>query len=140
MIRRTSIVCLEVLCGILLVLGLLVAGSAWRLSQGPVSIQFLMPYAQDLLQRQDTSFRAELDDLILTWAGWERALDVRALGVQLIEKDAVRPVARIREVSVTLSARALAEGKVAPTSLEICLLYTSPSPRDVEESRMPSSA
>ena len=23
---------------------------------------------------------------------------------------------------------------------EICLLYTSPSPRDVEESRMPSSA
>ena len=26
------------------------------------------------------------------------------------------------------------------TLLEICLLYTSPSPRDVEESRMPSSA
>ena len=25
-------------------------------------------------------------------------------------------------------------------SKEICLLYTSPSPRDVEESRMPSSA
>ena len=24
--------------------------------------------------------------------------------------------------------------------LQICLLYTSPSPRDVEESRMPSSA
>ena len=29
---------------------------------------------------------------------------------------------------------------VAFTSLYICLLYTSPSPRDVEESRMPSSA
>ena len=26
------------------------------------------------------------------------------------------------------------------TENEICLLYTSPSPRDVEESRMPSSA
>ena len=25
-------------------------------------------------------------------------------------------------------------------SVKICLLYTSPSPRDVEESRMPSSA
>ena len=25
-------------------------------------------------------------------------------------------------------------------ALELCLLYTSPSPRDVEESRMPSSA
>ena len=26
------------------------------------------------------------------------------------------------------------------TFITICLLYTSPSPRDVEESRMPSSA
>ena len=119
MIRRTSFICLEVLFGILLILGVLAAGSAWRLSQGPVSIRFLLPYAQDLLQRQDTRFRAELDDLILTWAGWERALDVRALGVRLIEKDTPGPVARIREVSVTLSARALAEGKAAPTSLEI---------------------
>ena len=28
----------------------------------------------------------------------------------------------------------------APPKFSICLLYTSPSPRDVEESRMPSSA
>ena len=28
----------------------------------------------------------------------------------------------------------------APTISVSCLLYTSPSPRDVEESRMPSSA
>ena len=27
-----------------------------------------------------------------------------------------------------------------PVSIESCLLYTSPSPRDVEECRMPSSA
>ena len=27
-----------------------------------------------------------------------------------------------------------------PGIIKICLLYTSPSPRDVEESRMPSSA
>ena len=27
-----------------------------------------------------------------------------------------------------------------PTIVLVCLLYTSPSPRDVEESRMPSSA
>ena len=28
----------------------------------------------------------------------------------------------------------------APSQVLACLLYTSPSPRDVEESRMPSSA
>ena len=31
-------------------------------------------------------------------------------------------------------------GSVANSIVGICLLYTSPSPRDVEESRMPSSA
>ena len=30
--------------------------------------------------------------------------------------------------------------RVQPVTFMICLLYTSPSPRDVEESRMPSSA
>ena len=34
----------------------------------------------------------------------------------------------------------LAVGKVRYVGDHICLLYTSPSPRDVEESRMPSSA
>ena len=32
------------------------------------------------------------------------------------------------------------EGKSVGDEVKICLLYTSPSPRDVEESRMPSSA
>ena len=31
-------------------------------------------------------------------------------------------------------------GVLEPAVLGTCLLYTSPSPRDVEESRMPSSA
>ena len=31
-------------------------------------------------------------------------------------------------------------GESAPPLYKVCLLYTSPSPRDVEESRMPSSA
>ncbi|NBP71816.1 MAG: hypothetical protein EBU57_01140 [Alphaproteobacteria bacterium] len=107
MFRKTSIICLEVLFGIAVVLGILGAASAWRLSQGPVSIKFLLPYADDLLQRADSPVHADLDDLILTWAGWERALDLRALKVRLYTTDGGRGLARIREVSVTLSARAL---------------------------------
>ena len=39
-------------------------------------------------------------------------------------------------------AKFLVQGTIAPDWIESggCLLYTSPSPRDVEESRMPSSA
>ena len=35
---------------------------------------------------------------------------------------------------------ALVEDKQYEDMYSLCLLYTSPSPRDVEESRMPSSA
>ena len=34
----------------------------------------------------------------------------------------------------------LEKNKQDPYTFKSCLLYTSPSPRDVEESRMPSSA
>ena len=34
----------------------------------------------------------------------------------------------------------LINSKKEEVFVEVCLLYTSPSPRDVEESRMPSSA
>ena len=44
---------------------------------------------------------------------------------------------RIYRVAVANSTQTVRRGK---KRIRVCLLYTSPSPRDVEESRMPSSA
>ena len=41
----------------------------------------------------------------------------------------------IKQIDTTFAA-----GLLSAVMSNICLLYTSPSPRDVEESRMPSSA
>ena len=47
----------------------------------------------------------------------------------------------LRELTVTsLLEQAQGEISKAKTNVEICLLYTSPSPRDLVISRMPSSA
>ena len=72
-------------------------------------------------------------------------------GLSKLDKDIVKS-ARInylaggatsveRDVSYKVTPRAIQnyDGTVL-TNLTACLLYTSPSPRDVEESRMPSSA
>ena len=44
---------------------------------------------------------------------------------------------RVKEETEKLKAKGITPGLAV---IIVCLLYTSPSPRDVEESRMPSSA
>ena len=44
------------------------------------------------------------------------------------------------EFALSTAAKKKADREHMDVRVEICLLYTSPSPRDVEESRMPSSA
>ena len=53
--------------------------------------------------------------------------------------DVVVSFDKINELMAEKRQNARAEVEKAETP-ETCLLYTSPSPRDVEESRMPSSA
>ena len=46
----------------------------------------------------------------------------------------------VQIVAVGTDRQCSALERAEAAGLETCLLYTSPSPRDVEESRMPSSA
>ena len=55
-----------------------------------------------------------------------------------VESGIAQPEFDVFEKSITELQRALDEGAI--TSVNFCLLYTSPSPRDQRGSRMPSSA
>ena len=64
--------------------------------------------------------------------------EIEALGRKCIEIE----MEVLKEDSI-VNAVKRAEAELGPISILVnnaCLLYTSPSPRDVEESRMPSSA
>ena len=89
-------------------------------------------------------------NMLIISGSWERFLREAALdAVRLVKSDALegeRVVSEqitrraliapnVEHVGVLFSATAIDEAR-----LWLCLLYTSPSPRDVEESRMPSSA
>jgi hypothetical protein len=94
------------------------AVAAWLLSSGPVSLGFLTPYLKEALTLGRTGVQVEMDDTILTWAGWDRTLDVRAIGVRLLG-DEGQLIARIPEISLGLSGAALLDQRVVPTTLDL---------------------
>lgn len=94
------------------------AFAGWRLSQGPVALDFLTPYVTDAMSAADGSFRIEMDSTVLTWAGWQRALDLRARGVRAVSAEK-GVIAAVPEVSLTLSGRALLRGMIAPATVEV---------------------
>jgi hypothetical protein len=118
MIARTSRVFLEVVAATLIGLVLLAAVAAWRLSQGPLSLTFLTPFLEEALNAGKAPVTIRLSDTILTWSGWERTLEIRTLGARALAGDGW-VVATVPEISLSLSVRALLQGVVAPTRLEL---------------------
>ena len=92
--------------------------AAWRLSSGPVSIGFLSPYIAEAFEDEDLSYRLKFDDTVLTWAGWNRSLDILVTDANVIGADG-QVLASVPEISLGLSALSLLKGKVAPTSIEL---------------------
>lgn len=99
-------------------LAIMMVLSAWKLSSGPISLAFMTPYIEDALASAHKSFKIKLDDTILTWAGWERTLDIRILNVRALG-DGNDVIATIPEISLSLSAKALVKGMIAPKSIEM---------------------
>ncbi|MEE2969627.1 MAG: AsmA-like C-terminal domain-containing protein [Pseudomonadota bacterium] len=118
MLLRTSHVLLEILAVLFATLVLVLVGGAWRLSQGPVSLGFLKPYVAAELAEIQGPVGVEIEDLILKWAGWERAIDIVAVNTSIRAWDGA-VLASAPEISVSLSATKLFVGVIAPTSLEL---------------------
>ena len=97
------------------VLGVLLA---WQLSQGPISLGFLKPLIERPLIVRGNLINLKIDDVILTWAGWERALDIRVINLRSINVDRTEDV-RVPELSFSLSGPALAAGQLAPKAIEL---------------------
>jgi len=117
-IRRTSKLLLETLGTLVAGVAVLAAVAAWRLSSGPISLDFLSPYIEQALSAPDGSYTVKLDRTVLAWAGWSRTLDLRAEGVRAFDARG-ESLAAFPEIVLELSARGLVNGVIAPTSLEV---------------------
>ncbi len=118
MILRSSRLLLQIFAA--LSIGAVLFGLAvvWQLAQGPIRLSFLNGYIEQALNPEGSSAQLTLRETVLAWSSERQSLDVQALGVELRDQDG-RPLARIPELSINFSGRALLRGLIAPQGLEI---------------------
>jgi hypothetical protein len=119
MILRIGKIVLEVLGA--LVAGIVVIGGviAYRLAyEGPIHLSFLKPYVEEALNPPDAQFRFVFDDTVLAWAGWERTLDIRAVGAKIQSHEGLE-LAVVPELGFGLSGAAMLRGLIAPSRIEL---------------------
>lgn len=97
---------------------ILVSLGLWRLSQGPVSLNFLAPALERSFAVRDTSFAVEVDDTSLVWGGWKRVIDIRSRNVRVFAADG-NLAAVLPDVSIGLSFTGLLRGDLAVSRLDV---------------------
>ena len=118
MFHRVALVVLEGLV-VLAFAAVAAAGlGAWRLSDGPVSVGFLRPFLDQAVEESLPGYAVELADVQLAWAGWERGLDIRAVGLR-IDGPRGGKVAEFAEAWISLSSEALMRGRIAPARIRV---------------------
>lgn len=118
MVRRSSRILAHLIGGLLAALALAAGALGVRLSQGPLSLDFMTPYVQQALADIVPEYRVEVGGTRLIWGGFEESLDIEVTDV--VARDTSGGiVATIPAAAVGLSVRALLLGTLAPTSVEL---------------------
>jgi hypothetical protein len=103
----------------LLVGGVLVtAGMAWRISRGPIRLDFLTPRLEATLTPADGSATIDIGSTALEWDPVDRDLDVRVHDLRIIGPGG-KPRASVPTIAVSVSPALLLLGAVAPRTIEL---------------------
>ncbi len=117
MVKRSLQICMRTLLGVIALCVILAGLASWRLSQGPVKLDFLTPYLASTMSTGLQDAAIEIGETVLIWADWSRAIDVRLRDVKLINNNGL-PLISLPELSVNLSAHGLLFGQIALSKVE----------------------
>ncbi|WP_374443945.1 DUF3971 domain-containing protein [Stella sp.] len=117
MVRRSARILLEILGALVAGATIAVALVAWRLSAGPISLEFLTPYLEEALSEPDGR-RIEIGQTVVVWRGWEANPELRAETVVARAPDG-RIVATVPALAIAMSLESLLRGVLAPARVEL---------------------
>jgi hypothetical protein len=104
---------------LLLIIVAAMAGMAYRLSQGPISLSFLTPTIQEALGRVvGSNLTIGLEDTALVWDGRAETLTIHLSNVHMSGPDG-RRVATLPEATVSFAGAPLLLGRVAVSGVRV---------------------
>lgn len=118
MIGRSGKIFIEALIGIVAGVAILGGIAFWRLSEGPVSVEFLDEQLEAAFNSEDSDVQIDVRETLIAWGGWERNLELRARNWRVVRPDGA-VVAVLPEMGVHISLSALLNGTIAPTEVDI---------------------
>jgi Protein of unknown function/AsmA-like C-terminal region len=108
--------------GLLVVAGALLAGTAWRLSQGPIDLGRLSDRVRSAFVDDTGPIRVSFDGVVLAWEGFRKGvdypLDLRLSGVSVTDP-AGRQIVAAPNVHLTVSLAGLVLGRFVPRAIEV---------------------
>jgi hypothetical protein len=89
---------------------------AWRLSDGPVVIDFLAPYVSDALSAEGDGVSFQVQGAVLSWKGFQSSPDVAVQNITVIDQGG-DVIASFPEMLVRLSLQSILDGAFAPKEI-----------------------
>lgn len=115
---RSLFVLAEVCAVLLLIVGIVLGLSVWRLMSGPVDISFAKTYVETALRDEERGLYATLESGTLYWPDLQGPL---LLGIEesRVMDSAGQEIIHVEEIALSLSKSQLLIGKIKPLSLII---------------------
>ncbi|MDX2273835.1 MAG: DUF3971 domain-containing protein [Hyphomonadaceae bacterium] len=117
MIRRSSLIALEIFAGLMAALIIALGVAWWRLSQGPVELNFIREQVISELSAARSGRPVDIDKVELAWSERGNALELRAIGIRLEDGRGV-VLSAAREARIQLGVMPLLIGRISLRSAE----------------------
>ncbi|UEM19590.1 DUF3971 domain-containing protein [Skermanella mucosa] len=126
--RFTGLVLIEAVSAVLIGLTVLVALFLWRLSSGPIQVDFLTPVIEQTLNDSRMGVRVDIAETVLNWGGTgaedgESPFDFQAFDVRARDARIYGPtgalIAAVPALGISFDMRELVQGHVQPTVLRV---------------------
>ena len=116
-LRRSAVIALEVMAGSVAALSVLLMLAFWRLTAGPIALDFLRPYTESALEQALPGYDIALERTQIVWEAEEKSLKLEATDVR-IAGHAGGPTASVPAIQIRFSLRGLLRGLLAPVEIE----------------------